>query len=237
MNKEKELDISKIPDSELPPQKEDFRKTFQWRIFRIMAEFVEGFEFVADFEKSVTIFGSSSFDEENVNYKKAREFGRLLAEDGFSVITGGGPGIMEAANRGAKEVGGESVGINIQIGERERKNNFLTKSIGFYYFFTRKVMLSYASSGYVFFPGGFGTLDEFFEIVTLIQTKKIPFHGKAVLVGKDFWEPLLDWIKKELCKNYKTIKEENLDIFTLVDTPEEAMQIIKNDFDNKVKTH
>jgi hypothetical protein len=237
MEKNKKVDLSKLPDAELPAPKEDFRKTFQWRIFRIMAEFIEGFEFVADFEKSVTVFGSTSFDENNVDYKKARKFGELLAGEGFKVISGGGPGIMEAANRGAYEAGGESVGINIQIENEERRNNFLTKSIGFYYFFTRKVMLSYASAGYVFFPGGFGTLDELFEMITLIQTKKLPFHGKIVIVGKDFWEPLISWIKEGLCNKYKTIKEENLDIFILVDTPEEAMEIIKNDFENKRKTH
>ncbi len=224
----KNIDLSKIPDTELPPIKEDFRETFQWRIFRIMAEFVDGFQFITDFKKSVTIFGSSSFDENNFHYKEAQSFGKLLTSDGYAVITGGGPGIMEAANRGAYENGGNSIGINIQLEEGERANKYLRNSIGFHYFFTRKVMLSFASSGYVFFPGGFGTLDEFFEIVTLIQTKKIPMRGPVIAVGKEFWGPLFDWMRESLCYKYETIKGENLDIFTLVDTPQEAFEIIKN---------
>ncbi len=226
--KQSEFDLSKIPDTELPPIREDFRETFQWRIFRIMAEFVEGFQFVADFKDAVTIFGSSSFDEENPNYKKAQRLGELLARNNFSVITGGGPGIMEAANRGAYEAEGNSIGINIQLEEGERANKYLRESIGFYYFFTRKVMLSFAHSGYIFLPGGFGTLDEFFEVVTLIQTKKIVARGPVIAVGVDFWEPLFKWLKDDLCHKYQTIKGENLDIFTLVDTPEEALEIIKN---------
>jgi len=134
---------------------------------------------------------------------------------------------MEAANRGAYEEGGNSIGINIYLEEGERANKYMKKSIGFHYFFTRKVMLSFASSGYVFFPGGFGTLDEFFEIITLIQTKKITVKGPVIIVGKEFWNPLLKWIKDDVCYNYKTIKEENLDIFCLVETSEEALEIIK----------
>ncbi len=233
MDDKKKIDLSKIPDADLPPMKEDFRETFQWRIFRIMAEFVEGFQFVADFEKSVTIFGASSFDENNENYKKAHRFGKLLAREGFSVVTGGGPGIMEAANRGAYEDGGNSIGINIQLKEGERANKYLRKSIGFHYFFTRKVMLSLSSSGYVFFPGGFGTLDEFFEVITLVQTKKIPIKGPIIAVGKEFWNPLFSWMRDELCYKHQTIKGENLDIFILVDTPEEAFEIIKNNFRDK----
>jgi len=229
----KEIDLSKVPDTELPPIKEDFRETFQWRIFRIMAEFVEGFQFITDFDKAVTVFGSTSFDEDNPNYKKAQQFGKLLTSEGFAVITGGGPGIMEAANRGAYEEGGNSIGMTIQLVEGERANKYLRKSIGFHYFFTRKVMLSFASSGYVFFPGGFGTLDEFFEIITLIQTKKIVVRGPVIAIGKEFWEPLFKWLREELCYKYQTIKGENLDIFTLVDTPEEAMEIIRTNFQEK----
>ncbi len=230
---EDKIDLSKIPDTELPPTGRDFRETFQWRIFRIMAEFVEGFQFVADFKDAVTVFGSSSFSEDNPDYKKAQRFGELLARNNFAVITGGGPGIMEAANRGAYEAEGNSIGINIYLEEGERANKYLRESIGFYYFFTRKVMLSFASSGYVFFPGGFGTLDEFFEVVTLIQTKKIAVRGPVIAVGKEFWEPLFNWMRNELCYKYQTIKEENLEIFTLVDTPEEAFEIIKREKEKK----
>ncbi len=227
MEKKKDFDLSQVPDTELPPIKEDFRETFQWRIFRIMAEFVEGFQFVADFKKSATIFGSSSFDENNPYYEKARSLSRLLVQNNFTVITGGGPGIMEAANRGAYEEGGDSVGINIQLEEGERANEYLKRSIGFYYFFTRKVMLSFSSSAYIFFPGGFGTLDEFFEIVTLIQTKKILKESAVVAVGKEYWGPLFKWIEEDLCRKHQTIKEENLSIFHLVDTPEEAIEVVK----------
>ncbi len=201
-----------------------------------MAEFIEGFQFVADFnKKSVAVFGSSRFKEDNPNYEKARRFSNLLAEEGFTVVTGGGPGIMEAINRGAYEKNGESIGINIQLQEGERANSFMTRSIGFYYFFTRKVMLSFASSGYVYFPGGFGTLDEFFELVTLIQTKKLPLPVCVVAVGKDFWGPAFEWFKKDLCERYGTVSEEDLKIFQLVDTPEEAVEIIKKSFNEKQK--
>ncbi len=192
-----------------------------------MAEFVDGFQFITDFKRSVTVFGSSSLNEEHPDYKKARHLGNLLVREDFAVITGGGPGIMEAGNRGAYEEEGDSVGINIQIEKGERANKYLKHSIGFYYFFTRKVMLSFSSSGYVFFPGGFGTLDEFFEIITLVQTKKIPKKVAIVAVGREYWEPLFEWIRETLCYKYGTIKEENLEIFHLVDTPEEALDIIK----------
>ncbi len=217
-----------IPEADLPPTKEDFRDTFQWRIFRIMAEFVEGFQFVTDFDRAVTFFGSSKFKEDNPYYEKARELAGLLSKEDFAVITGGGPGIMEAANRGAYENDGRSVGINIQLPEgREVANDYLKESIGFYYFFTRKVMLSFSSYGYVFFPGGFGTLDEFFEILTLLQTKKLPQTTSIIAVGKDYWEPLFKWLREELAKKYKTIDEKDLDFFTLVDEPEEALELIK----------
>jgi len=198
-----------------------------------MAEFVEGFNFVADFKKSVTVFGSTVLKENSPHYQKARQFGELMAKEGYMVVTGGGPGIMEAANRGAYEAGGESVGINIRLVEGERANPYLKKSIGFYYFFVRKVMLSFASSGYVFFPGGFGTLDEFFEIVTLIQTKRLPNNVLVVAVGKDYWQPLFDWIRSGLAGTHKTINAKALDIFKLVDTPEEAVVLVKNNSNNK----
>ncbi len=235
MEEKEKKDLSQIPDTELPPSKEDFRETFQWRIFRIMAEFVEGFQFVTDFKKPVAIFGSSSFKEDRPDYEKAKRTGQLLSKEGFTVITGGGPGIMEAANRGAYENQGESVGVNIQIEDGERANKYLTKSIGFYYFFTRKVMLSFGSSAYIFFPGGYGTMDEFFEILTLVQTKKVPDDVVVIAVGKDFWEPLFSYLRETLCHKYQTIKKENLDIFQLVDTPEEAVEIVKKNFEEKVK--
>ncbi len=211
-----------------PFPEKDFRETFQWRIFRIMAEFVEGFHFVADFKRSVSIFGSARFDENNPHYQKARELGKLLAKENFTVVTGGGPGIMEGGNRGAYENNGNSVGINIElIDQGERRNQYLNSSIGFHYFFTRKVMLSFASYGYVYFPGGFGTLDELFEMLTLIQTKKLPQPVTIVLVGKDFWTPMLDWAEETLRDDYKTVSKEDLDLIQIVDEPEEALELIK----------
>ena len=154
--------VNLYPDPKLPPMKEDFRETIQWRIFKIISEFIDGFHFLADFKKTITIFGSTSFSPENHYYKEARKLGNLLSKKGYTVVTGGGPGIMEAANRGAFEANGISVGINIQLPEGQRINDYVNRPIGFNYFFTRKVMLSFSSNAYVFFPGGFGTLDEFF---------------------------------------------------------------------------
>lgn len=194
-----------------------------------MAEFVEGFQFVADFDKSVSFFGSSRFQEGNPHYAKARELADMLVKKDYAVVTGGGPGIMEAANRGAYEADGRSVGINIQLpDEGEKANDYLKESIGFHYFFTRKVMLSFASYGYVFFPGGFGTLDELFEMLTMIQTKKLPQPVTIVAVGKDYWLPLIDWLENTLVEKYETIDKKDLKLIEVVDTPKEALSIIEN---------
>lgn len=214
------------PDPKLPALKEDFRETFQWRIFRIMAEFIEGYHFLADFQKTVTIFGSTSFSPGNLFYKEARKLGGLLAKNGYTVITGGGPGIMEAANRGAFEAGGVSVGMNIQLPEGQRTNIYVTKPIGFHYFFTRKVMLSFSSDAYIFFPGGFGTLDEFFEMVTLVQTKKLTKPVPIIAVGREHWQPLFGWLKSAVYLKNKAIKKEDLEIIKLVDSAEDVLQII-----------
>lgn len=216
-----------LPESELSPPKEDFRETFQWRIFRIMAEFVDGFQFITDFKKSVAVFGSTRFPPKNPHYQEARKLAQMLAKAKYAVITGGGPGIMEAANRGAFEVGGKSVGINIQLEEGQRMNEYVTDPIGFHYFFTRKVMLSLAGNGYVFFPGGFGTLDEFFEMVTLIQTRKLAKAVPIIAVGKDYWGQLFHWLEKEVFKQHEAISKKDLQIVQIVDSAEEAFAIIK----------
>lgn len=192
-----------------------------------MAEFVDGFQFLFDFKKTVTFFGSARFQPENQWYKEAQELGRRLANDGFAIITGGGPGIMEAGNKGATEANGESVGINIQLAQEQRINPYVKKSIGLHYFFTRKVMLSYSAWAYVFFPGGFGTLDEFFELITLVQTKKINTHIPIVLVGKDYWSGLLNWIDEAVHQKYSGIDKEDMQIYTLVDTVAEAYEIVR----------
>lgn len=201
-----------------------------WRIFRIMAEFVEGFQFLSELSREVTIFGSARLAPENRWYQEAVELGVLLAKGGFTVCTGGGPGIMEAANRGAYEAGGESVGINIQLPMEQRINPYVKKSRAFYYFFTRKVILAASAQAYVYFPGGFGTLDELFEILTLIQTEKsekIP----VVLVGKEYWGGLFTWLKEQPLQAFATIHPQDLDLVTIVDTAQEAYDLIKNSKD------
>lgn len=192
-----------------------------------MAEFVDGFQFLADLKKTVTFFGSARLNEGTKYYEVARELGKKLAKSGYGVITGGGPGIMEAGNRGATEGGGDSIGVNIQLPFEQRINEYVTKGHGFYYFFTRKVMLSFASQAYVYFPGGFGTLDELFEILTLVQTKKIYDKIPIILVGKDFWEDIHKWMSEKLLVQHKTIDADDLKLFTIVDSADEALAIIK----------
>jgi uncharacterized protein (TIGR00730 family) len=205
----------------------DFRNTAQWRIFRIIAEFIDGFQFLADLKREVTIFGSARVQEGDQWYDAARTLGKMLGEDGFTIITGGGPGIMEAANRGAAEAGAVSVGLNIKLPSEQRMNTYVTKGIGFHYFFTRKVMLSASSQAYIYFPGGFGTLDEMVEMVTLIQTEKMQ-RVPIVLIGKDYWSGLLAWMREQYLEgDRKLIDLADLDIVQLVDTVEEAFEIVK----------
>lgn len=197
-----------------------------WRIFRIMSEFVEGFQFLSKTSKEITIFGSARLPATNKWYVEAQSLGRLLAEGGFTVVTGGGPGIMEAANKGAYEAGGESVGLNIQLPKEQRVNPYVKTSHAFYYFFTRKVILAASAQAYVYFPGGFGTMDELFEILTLIQTRKsecVP----VVLVGKAYWGELDSFIQKTLYSEFGTIDREDMSLYHVVDSAEEAYEIIK----------
>jgi len=201
-------------------------ESITWRIFRIMSEFVSGFQFIGQYEKTISFFGSARTDEEDKYYIDAYELAKKLGKSGFSVITGGGPGVMEAANRGAYEAKVPSLGLNIQLPYEQRINQYVTKGIGFHYFFTRKVMLSASGQAYVFFPGGFGTLDEFFELITLIQTKKME-SIPVVLYGKDFWDPLVGFIEKTVLGKYKNINKDDLDLFTIADTVDEAHKILK----------
>ncbi len=203
-----------------------------WRVFRIMAEFVEGFELLRKYGMAATFFGSARCGAGDEVYAGAEELAARLAKKNFAIITGGGPGVMEAANVGAFKVGGKSVGLNIELPFEQKLNPYTTESQNYHFFFSRKVMLTYASEVYVYFPGGFGTMDEFFEIVTLIQTKKIE-PVPIVLFGKEYWTPLLQYFEKDLLKKYKTISKEDLDLFHLVDSVDEAYKYIMKVVDTK----
>jgi uncharacterized protein (TIGR00730 family) len=196
-----------------------------WRIFRIMSEFVNGFEILRKYSTAATFFGSARLTPKDPSYKDAEQLAAKLAKKGFTIITGGGPGIMEAANVGSFKVGGKSVGLNIQLPMEQKLNPYVTETESFHFFFSRKVMLSFASEVYVYFPGGYGTLDELLEIITLIQTNKIS-KIPVVLYGRDFWTPLLAFFEKTLLKEYKTISKEDLDLLHLVDSVDEAYEYI-----------
>lgn len=211
----------------VPVEEESFTENINWKIFRIMAEFVEGFEFLSRLENEVTFFGSARNGPSDPYYRVAKDLGYLCGKNGYTVITGGGPGIMEAANWGAFDSGGESVGLDISLPMEQRSNQYVRRSIGFHYFFTRKVMLSASAQAYVFFPGGFGTMDELFEIVTLIQTGKMSDEVPVILVGKTFWQPLLNWIHEMMIEKWRYVSPPDLHIFNVVDTAEEAFAIIK----------
>lgn len=193
-----------------------------------MGEFSEGFEFISSLKKAVTIFGSARTNPRDKWYKEAMKLGELLAGKNYDVVTGGGPGIMEAANRGAfgRHKKGDSVGLNIQLPREQRVNPYVERSIAFHYFFTRKVIMSFVANAYVYFPGGFGTLDELYEIVTLVQTKKLE-PVPIILVGRDFWRPLLDFSNKMMVGKYKTVNRNELKIIQIVDTAEGAFKIIE----------
>lgn len=199
-----------------------------WAIFKVMAEFVSGFEKMSKIGPCVSIFGSARTDESHKYYKLAELITYKLTLKGFGIITGGGPGIMEAANRGAQSAGGKSVGLNIDLPFEQEANNFIDpdKLMNFDYFFVRKVMFVKYSQGFIVLPGGFGTLDELFEALTLIQTHKID-RFPIILVGKSFWEDLLSWIKKTLIKAESNVSPEDMDLIQVVDTADEAVECIE----------
>lgn len=205
-----------------------------WRIFRIMSEFVEGFEMLRNLGLAATVFGSARTQPTDHYYKACEELCAKLAKKKFAIISGGGGGIMEAANVGAFKVGGKSVGLNIELPFEQKLNPYTNEALKFDFFFSRKVMLAFASEVYIYFPGGFGTLDEFFELVTLIQTKKIE-PIPIVLYGKDFWEPLMQYFNSKLLKEYKTISKEDVDIFHVVDDVDEAYDYILKTVGDKCK--
>ena len=203
---------------------DEFGGVETWRVFRIMSEFVEGFETLKDLGPAITIFGSARTTKDEWAYKTALKVATLLARQGFAVISGGGGGIMEAANRGAQRGRGVSVGLNIQLPEEQKPNRYQNKSLHFRHFFARKVMFVKYASGYVIMPGGFGTLDEFFESLTLIQTGKIR-RFPVVLIGRKYWEGLIRWMEQTLVEE-GTISAADMNMFYLTDSPKDAVEYI-----------
>lgn len=218
---EDEVLLGKAPSSE---RVEDIRKSDPWRVLRIMGEFVEGFERLGDIANAVTFIGSARTRESDPLYVKATETARRLAAAGFPVITGGGPGIMEAANRGAVEGGGLSVGVNIELPHEQGTNRWVRRSVFFRFFFVRKMMLARYSRAMIAFPGGYGTLDELFEYLTLMQTGRMSIHP-VILFGSAYWGPMVDWLNRTVAVEGK-IALHDLELFRVTDDPAEAERLI-----------
>ena len=211
----------------LPPNQNviDFTTQEPWRLFRIMAEFVESFEEMSKVGPAVSVFGSARMPVSDPWYAKAEEIGRLLAKTGYATISGGGPGIMEAVNKGAFEAGGLSVGLNIELPQEQTPNQYQNRKLFFRYFFIRKVCFVKYASGFVMFPGGFGTLDELFESITLIQTERIS-RFPVVLMGREHWSGLIDWMSERL-RTTQLIGNDDLQLFKVCDDPAEAVEFIR----------
>ncbi len=229
-NQEEEDKIRKVFEAK---DWNDIKASDSWQIFKIMSEFVEGFEKMSRIGPCVSVFGSARTKMNNKYYKLAEEISFKLTREGYGVITGGGPGIMEAANKGAKAGGGKSVGLNITLPFEQSSNSFVDsdKNINFDYFFVRKTIFLKYSQGFIAMPGGFGTLDELFEAITLIQTNKVA-HFPIILVGKKYWEGLMAWVKNTMLEEEHNISEIDLNLFKIVDTADEAIEII-NEFYSK----
>jgi len=196
-----------------------------WRIFRVMAEFVEGFDELASIGPAVSIFGSSRIGPQDEYYKLAQQTASQIAKAGFAVITGGGGGVMEAANKGATEAGGKSIGLNIELPHEQLPNKYQNLSLHFRYFFCRKVMFLKYAHGFIAFPGGYGTMDEFCESLVLIQTLK-QASFPVILMCSDYWEGLIKWMRKKMLQEHQHISPQDLDVFTVVDQPQDAVKVI-----------
>lgn len=207
---------------------EDLRGDETWRIFRIMSEFVEGFEELSSVKRAVSIFGSARMSRNSYYYKEVMKIAELLSKKGYSIITGGGPGIMEAGNRGAKKGKGLSIGLNIEIPKEQTPNRYQDKRLDFRYFFARKVMFVKYSVGYVITPGGFGTMDEYFEALTLMQTGKIR-KFPIIMFDKDYWGGLIKWMNETLIQA-GTINKEDMSLFNITDDPKEVVRIIEENY-------
>lgn len=205
-----------------------------WTVFKVIAEFVDGYERLNRIDPCISIFGSARTKPDNPHYKLAERVAGLLVQEGYGIITGGGPGIMEAANKGAKESGGVSVGLNIDLPFEQGYNPYIDvdKVFNFNYFFIRKVMFVKYAQAFVVLPGGFGTMDELFEVLTLVQTKKI-INIPIVLMGTEFWAGMLDWVKDSLAEKYATISPEDIDLLPVTDDPQEVVQIINKFYEER----
>jgi uncharacterized protein (TIGR00730 family) len=216
--------LTPTPPAHPAERRAPFTSTDPWRVLRIMGEFVEGFDTLADVRNAVCVFGSARTPERDVYYQRSLETARLLAKEGFAIITGGGPGIMEAANRGAQEGNGLSIGCNIELPFEQGTNPYVQRSINFRYFFVRKTMFVKYSTAFVVFPGGYGTMDELFEALTLVQTGKVK-QFPVVLFGRAYWQGLTDWLRDRVAGEGK-IAAEDLQLFRVTDQPEEAVRWI-----------
>lgn len=223
--------VKKTPVKKAAAIENDFTHEDTWRIFRITSEFVDGFETLSKIGDAVSIFGSSRIKPGNKYYKLAEETAYLLAKEGYAVITGSGPGLMEASNKGARRAKGKSIGLNIQIPSEQKPNKYVDQLLDFRYFFVRKVMFVKYAKAFVIMPGGYGTLDEFFEAVNLIQTERIA-KFPVVLFGLEYWKGLLDWLHSTVLK-HGSINKEELNIFTVVDSPKEVVTAIKRFYGQK----
>ena len=221
--------VKNLPESELPIKPltiEEIEEAAKKRVSRIDKEFAEGFAFIKNKEKSISMFGSTRAAPDSAHYQQAYRLAKRFAELGYTVLTGGGPGIMEAANKGAFEGKGHSLGLGIKLAHAQATNPYLTDKVEFYYFFTRKVMLSFAAEAYIFFPGGFGTLDEFFEIVTLVQTNKIQ-RVPIICVGEDYWKPLQNFVYEQIYQKHNAILKDEMNLYTITDNEDEIVEIVK----------
>jgi len=230
MNEDAQKPIVNLPAKQLPIEPITIREVeeeIKKRVSMIDTEFNRGFDFIKSQAKSVTFFGSARFPESHPMYQSARRVAYSLSKLGYSILTGGGPGIMEGANRGAYEAEGKSLGLNIKLPHEQVRNPYLTDAVEFYYFFVRKVILSFSAEAYIFYPGGFGTLDELFEIVTLVQTNKIE-QVPIILVGSEFWNPLKKFLVDYTLKNFKAIDEQDLTLFTICDDEDTIVRMIND---------
>ena len=214
-------------------EKDNLRMEDPWRVFRIMAEFVDGFHDLGQIGEAVTIFGSARLAPSHQVYKLAERTAYLLAKEGYAIMTGGGPGIMEAGNKGASAAKGESIGLNIDLPFEQKPNSYIKTLINFHYFFCRKVMFVKYAKAFVIFPGGYGTLDEFSEAITLIQTRRME-KFPVILFGSYYWKGLLDWMKNMMLKE-DCIEPQDLEIFTVVDKPEEVVRAIRQFYHQRGK--